>query len=143
MRDFIIKQRPAKIVSLHWALAEIDADGVHSTALAEAMWMALDAIDRRPYRLRVSNPDDLQISPTSCPGSLGQWCGAGLDYGGGAAPAMITLELPYDPQVESRPHQLPEDHLHHVRTRWENDADFYLRSVEGAVFKMLVTACNF
>jgi len=31
LRDFILTWRPAKIVSLHWALAEIDADGVQST----------------------------------------------------------------------------------------------------------------
>ena len=50
LRDFIESWRPAKIVSLHWALAEIDADGLHSTALAAAMWRAMTDEQRRPYR---------------------------------------------------------------------------------------------
>ena len=54
LHAFILSHRPAKIISLHWALAEIDADGVQSTALAQTMWDSLDEKERRPYRLRIT-----------------------------------------------------------------------------------------
>lgn len=146
LRDFILAVQPSKIVSLHWALAEIDADGTQSTALAQAMWSALDENDRRPYRLRVtalgSGQRRLQEIYAACPGSLGQWCGYGLTYDDGSAPAMITLELPYDPAVETRLDPLPEDHLETLRELFEREADAYLRATEGAVFKMLLAACR-
>lgn len=144
LRDFILKLQPAHIVSLHWALAEIDADGPQSTALAWQMWNALDEIERRPYRMRVCELGHglrrLQHTYEICPGSLGQWCGYGLRYANGACPAMITLELPYDPDAESRPSPLPEGHLDRVRDRWPHDATGYLKSVESGVHKMLRAA---
>ena len=73
LRDFILAWQPAKIVSLHWALAEIDADGVQSTALAQAMWDSLEAQARRPYRLRITEPGRgqrrLERTYAVCPGS--------------------------------------------------------------------------
>ena len=147
LRDFIVARRPAKIVSLHWALAEIDADGVQSTALAQAMWDSLDATARRPYRLRVTEPGRgqrrLQRVYAACPGSLGQWCGYGLTYPDGSAPAMITLELPYDPTAEARPDELPPDHLQIVRRRWQTDAAGYLDAVATGVESMLAAAIRF
>jgi hypothetical protein len=147
LRDFILTWQPAKIVSLHWALAEIDADGVQSTALAQAMWDSLDATARRPYRLRVTEPGRgqrrLQRVYAACPGSLGQWCGYGLEYADGSAPAMITLELPYDPDAEARPDELPGDHLETVRELWKRDAAGYLRGIEPGVHAMLATAIRF
>ncbi len=147
LRDFITTWRPAKIVSLHWALAEIDADGTQSTELAQAMWDALDDDARRPYRLRVTElgrgQRRLQQTYAACPGSLGQWCGYGLEYPDGSAPAMITLELPYDPAVEGRPEELPADHLATLHERWRRDASGYLRAVEPGVHAMLVAAARF
>jgi len=147
LRDFILAWRPAKIVSLHWALAEIDADGTQSTALAQAMWDALDEAARRPYRLRVTEPGRgqrrLQQTYAACPGSLGQWCGYGLEYPDGTAPAMITLELPYDTRSEARPEDLPEDHLSTLRELWGRDADGYLRAIEPGVHAMLAAAARF
>jgi hypothetical protein len=147
LRDFILAWRPAKIVSLHWALAEIDADGVQSTALAQAMWDSLDEDARRPYRLRVTEPGRgqrrLQRMYAACPGSLGQWCGYGLEYPDGSAPAMITLELPYDPDAEARPDELPDDHLETVRELWQNHTEAYLRGIEPGVHAMLAMAIRF
>jgi hypothetical protein len=147
LRDFILVLRPAKIISLHWALAEIDADGVQSTGLAQAMWDSLDAAARRPYRLRVTEPGRgqrrLERTYAACPGSLGQWCGYGLEYPDGSAPAMITLELPYDPAAEARPDDLPDDHLETVRDLWKRDAAGYLRDIESGVHAMLATAIQF
>jgi hypothetical protein len=147
LRDFILAARPAKIVSLHWALAEIDADGTHSTALAEAMWAALDEDARRPYRLRITEVGRgqrrLERTYAACPGSLGQWCGYGLEYPDGSGPAMITLELPYDPEAASRPDELPPDHLDTLRARWRRDAEGYLRAVEPGVRAMLAAAIRF
>jgi Zinc carboxypeptidase len=144
LRDFILAWRPAKIIGLHWALAEIDADGLQSTSLAEAMWAALDATDRRSYRLRVTElgrgQRRLEQTYAECPGSLGQWAGYGLAYPDGSQPAMITLELPYDPALP-RPDSLPADHLAGLHERWASDAKGYLRAVEPGVQKMLRTAC--
>ena len=80
-------------------------------------------------------------SPAECPGSLGQWCGTGLRYPDGSAPAIVTLELPYDP-VLPRPTALPDDHLARLRCAWKHDARGYLSAVEGPVHKMLWAACQ-
>lgn len=147
LRDFILGLRPSKIVSLHWALSEIDADGPQSTGLARAMWGALSEPERRPYRVRVCElvPGLRYLEGASdfCPGSLGQWCGYGLRYAGGGAPAMITLELPYDPTADSRPSPLPDGHLDLVRSAWARDPAAYLANAAGPVHKMLLEACRF
>jgi protein MpaA len=147
LRDFILAWRPAKIVTLHWALAEIDADGAQSTGLAQAMWEALKGAARGPYRLRVTEPGRgqrrLQQTYAICPGSLGQWCGYGLVYPNGSTPAIITLELPYDPHATSRPEELPHTHLDELRVLWERDSAGYLDAVEPGVQAMLTAACKF
>jgi hypothetical protein len=147
LRDFILAWRPKRIVSLHWALAEIDADGAQSTGLAQAMWNAMSEPERLPYRLRVTEEGHglrrLKHTYDICPGSLGQWCGFGLVYPDGSRPAMITLELPYDPAAASRPAELPEEHLDTLRDLWHRDSGAYLRAVEPPVHKMLLAACDF
>jgi hypothetical protein len=147
LRDFILHWQPKKIVSLHWALAEVDADGEQSTALAQRMWDALDEAERRPYRLRVTETGRgkrrLAHTYSICPGSLGQWVGYALTYPDGSRPAMITLELPYDPAAVDRPDDLPEAHLDTLRNLWHSDSAAYLRAVEGGVHKMLLAACAF
>ncbi|MCX6967393.1 MAG: DUF2817 domain-containing protein [Verrucomicrobia bacterium] len=141
LRDFILHQRPARIVTLHWALAELDADGAQSTPLAQSMWNALSEAERAPYRLRVSESEAVFPTPAYCPGSLGQWCGTGLRYPDGCAPAIVTLELPYDP-ILPRPAVLPSDHLARLRQAWKQDARGYLSAIEGSVHKMLWAACE-
>ncbi len=139
LRDFILAWRPARIVALHWALGEIDADGAQSTPLATAMWDAMSASERSPYRLRVT-PEAGRDAVLECPGSLGQWAGWGLAYPDGSRPAMITLELPHEP-VAARAEPLPEDHVQTVRARWARDAEGYLADVRGGIGKMLRAAC--
>lgn len=142
LHDFILGHRPAKIVSLHWALAEIDADGYQSAALAERMWEALRNHPVNPYRLRLQQP--VQSGPQRiCTGSLGQWCGHGIRYDGVNQPAMVTLELPYHPHAVARPDILPEDHLESVRDWWEARTGEYLAGVQEPVFGMLEAACRF
>jgi hypothetical protein len=145
LQEFILSWRPAKIVALHWALGEIDADGVQSTVLAEAMWNAMAEVERAPYRLRVTElgrgQRRLQQIYAECPGSLGQWAGYGLIYPDDSQPAMITLELPYDASLP-RPEFLPEDHVDTVRAHWERDSRGYLATVREPVFKMLKAACE-
>jgi len=143
LRDFILDWRPAKIVSLHWALGEIDADGVQSRALAEAMWSALSAAERMPYRLRIAERGQppLQQTDAECPGSLGQWAGYGLVYPDDSRPAMVTLELPYDASIP-RAETLPDDHVDQVRAHWARDPQAYLATVRDPVFKMLTAACE-
>jgi zinc carboxypeptidase len=143
LRDFILNWRPAKIIALHWALGEIDADGVQSTTLAEAMWNALSQAERRPYRLRVTEAERLRLQQTEaeCPGSLGRWAGYGLIYPDGSQPAMITLELPYDASVP-RAESLPDDHFDVVCAHWARDPESYLATVRAPVFKMLKAACE-
>lgn len=142
LRDLIIEMRPSRIVSLHWALAEIDADGPQSTPLARAMWEALSEEERAPYRFRVwEDAPDPGFETQVCPGSLGQWCGYGLRYPDGSAPAMVTLELPYDPSLP-RPAVLPADHLDTLRHAWELDSAMYMRIAEKPLHKMLDAACG-
>jgi len=147
IRDYILAFRPAKIVSLHWALAEIDADGAQSTPLAEAMWAALSPVQQAAYRLRVTEIGrgrrHLQRSYVVCPGSLGQWCGFGLRYPDGSAPAMVTLELPYDPWSSRPEDELPVDHLETVHALWAHDRAGYLRAVAPGVHAMLAAACRY
>ncbi len=138
LRDLIAERQPAHIVALHWALAEIDADGFQSTHLAQALWGSLSAQERAPYRLKTTPSAD---TSSNCPGSLGQWCGYGVRYPDGSRPAMVTLELPHDPH-QRRPHELPADHLDLVRRVWATDAEGYLAAVEPAVFRMLDAACR-
>jgi len=137
LRDFILAWRPAKIVALHWALGEIDADGEQSTTLAEAMWAALGDAERPPYRLRTTGPGRIEAD---CPGSLGQWAGFGLTYPDGTRPGMITLELPWDPDVP-RTEPLPELHFPDCLARWKRDSAGYLAGVRSGVEKMLHAAC--
>jgi hypothetical protein len=139
LHDFILERRPRKIVSLHWALSEIDADGPQSTALAEAMWQALSDEQRRPYRLRVQRDGDPAAG--FCPGSLGQWVGHALAYAGGTRPGMVTLELPYHAQYQARPDPLPDDHLADVHDLWRERPEEYLAAVGGPVMRMLEAAC--
>lgn len=141
LRDFILAWKPSKIISLHWALAEIDADGSQSRGLAEAMWAALDETQRSVFRMRVTGAVATERSDAECPGSLGQWAGYGLIYGDGTQPAMITLELPYDPGA-IRPDRLPEDHVATVREAWKRDPKAYLKTVGPAVERMLHAACE-
>ena len=140
LRDFIVRLQPAAIVSLHWALAEIDADGPQSTPLALQMWNAVTETERRPYRLRVYEDAGRRSTADFCPGSLGQWSAYGLRYKNGLRPSMVTLELPYDPDATSRPSPLPEAHLDWVRERWAQNAEGYLKAVEPGVYKMLNAA---
>lgn len=141
LRDFILCQQPARIVTLHWALAELDADGPQSTGLALAMWNALSEAERVPYRLRVSDSPAVFPLPDACPGSLGQWCGGTVRYPDGTAPAIVTLELPYDPELP-RPAVLSPDHLEQLQAAWAQNAPAYLSAVEGPVHKMLAAACG-
>jgi murein peptide amidase A len=143
LQQFILSWRPSKIIALHWALAEIDADGAQSTTLAKAMWNALSDAERMPYRLRVTEAErrGLQQTEVECPGSLGRWAGYGLIYPDGSRPAMITLELPYDASVP-RAESLPDDHCDVVRAHWARDPESYLAAVRGPVFKMLKAACE-
>lgn len=135
LRDFILYQRPQQIVTLHWALGELDADGEHSNPLAQAMWAALTESERATYRLRLAGSDHV------CPGSLGQWCGSGLRYPDGSVPAIVTLELPHDPAAP-RPDFLPDDHLDRLHRTWKRDARAYLSAVQDPVHKMLAAACR-
>lgn len=145
LSEFVLARRPQKIVSLHWALGEIDADGPQSTALAEAMWAALSEEERAPYRLRVTEigrgQRRLEQTYVECPGSMGQWAGYSVIYPDGTQPAMITLELPYDPRLP-RPDPLPGDHWNIVQRLWSEDAAAYLDAARPSVEKMLHAACR-
>ena len=145
IRDFILAFEPAKILSLHWALAEIDADGPQSTGLARRIWNAMTPEERAPYRIRVAalEPGQPPDPEGFCPGSFGQWCGYGLRFAGGLRPAMITLELPYDPAAECRPNPLPPGHLAELHSRWSDNPTAYLAAVQPAVHAMLAAACRY
>jgi len=143
LRDLILRLQPSKIVTLHWALAELDADGVQSAPLAEAMWNELTPEMQKPYRLRVANADAAETTDAFCPGSLGRWCGHHLVYPNGRRPMIVTLELPYDPLAPDRPEPLPGDHLETLRVAWNKNQNAYLEGTSPGIFRMLEAACKF
>jgi hypothetical protein len=133
LRDVILAWQPAKIVTLHWALAELDADGTHSVPLRDTMWDAMSPQERQPYR------KSLSTSPAFT-GSLGAWCGFSLRYPDGSAPAIVTLELPTEPE-KPRPDELPPNHFAAMLKRWAADSRGYMNLVRPGVMKMLLAAC--
>ena len=145
IRDLILSFQPAKIVSLHWALAELDPDGPQSAGLARSMWESMSQPESAPYRIRLPSRAEPQPSSVEgfCPGSFGQWCGYALRFAGGLRPAMVTLELPYDPAAPTRPHPLPPDHLAALHARWTANPSAYLAATQPAVHKMLAAACRY
>lgn len=132
LHDLILTFRPAKIVTLHWALAELDADGDQSRPLLDAMWASLSEKERAPYRVVLSKKPTL-------PGSLGAWCGYTVRYPDGTQPAIVTLELPAEPE-KPRGDELPPDHFATAQIRWRKDASGYLAAARPAVVKMLLAA---
>jgi murein peptide amidase A len=134
LRDVILAWKPMKIVTLHWALAELDADGQHSVPLRDAMWDAMAPNERLPYRKALST------SP-AFPGSLGHWCGFELRYANGRTPAIVTLELPTEPE-KPRPAELPPNHFAAMLERWRIDSRGYMDLVRPGVMKMLLAACT-
>ena len=54
---------------------------------------------------------------------------------------MITLELPYDPGADDRPHPLPSNHLAELHARWEDSPARYFSAVQPGVHRMLAAAC--
>jgi len=138
LRNLVLQWHPAKIATLHWALGELDADGAHSKSLLETMWNSMSEHERVPYRCHLQTESSAN---TSLPGSFGRWCGFAVQYPDGSRPAIVTLELPYDP-VLPRPERLPNDHLEQLRTRWQQDAAGYNDAVYPAVHKMLLAACS-
>jgi hypothetical protein len=144
LRDLILRERPAKIVLLHWALGELDPDGPQSIPLAHALWATLTERERLPYRLRT--PETVLSEPIPpCPGSFGQWCGHTLRYPEGTRPnrpSTLTLELPYHPHLP-RPNPLPPDHLTQLHAAWKHDPAAYLQAIEPGIHRMLLAACAF
>ncbi len=122
LHDLLIAGRPGRIVSLHWALGEIDADGIHSVELARGMWGSLEVPQRRMFRLKTSGKP--------LPGSLGSFCAAERK----GQPALVTLELPYHPEPES---PRPEGHLDTVHALWREERSRYWNAVYPAVEAML------
>lgn len=144
LHNFILKYQPKKIVSLHWALAELDADGKQSETLLGAMWNSLDKKEQSLYRKRISISSQSEngvLEKNSLFGSLGQWCGYGMVYEDQTRPAMVTLELPYHIGYQARPESLPENHLDVVRDHWNNRQQDYLDHVESHVQRILTAAC--
>ena len=135
LHQFIIQYRPGRIINLHWALSEIDADGEQSVSLAESMWASLTKRQKRKYRLRLRGIG--ADEKVECPGSLGQWCGYGRIYPGNKRPAMITLELPYTTESSRKLHPLPEDSFKIMLRIWEKDSSKYLSLTEPAVHNLL------
>ncbi len=138
LRDLILQWEPVRIVTLHWALGELDADGAQSVPMLNAMWASLSAEEQCPYRTR------LNVSSAALdllPGSLGSWCGYSLQYRDGARPAIVTLELPAEPRLP-REEELSPEHWQAVQEHWRRDPADYLAAVRPGVMKMLLAACE-
>ncbi len=142
LKAWVMRHEPSVIVSLHWALAEIDGDGPQSFTLARNMWQALPSVDQSTYRWRVTGEEgDLPMTAPS--GSFGRWAGHDLHYRHGQRPAMITLELPYRDRPFARPAILEENHLEDIRHLWLTRPEAYLTYAYSGVRAMLFAACDF
>ena len=124
LHDLLTQAMPSRVLSLHWALSEIDAEG-EGYIWAKGLWENLDEAHRNLFRLREPGEDSL-------PGSLGTFCRTL------ASTLLITLELPYHPAPELDP--LPEDHFETVRALWKTDREQYWQGVYPAVEKLLLAA---
>ncbi len=138
--NFLLEFQPAKVVNLHWALSEIDADGKQSASLAKKMWNSLSQNEKFYYQLKI------QIKNTKgkkeYPGSLGQFCGYKLCYKSHKKPAMITLELPYTFETNKKLHPLSENSLATMESIWKKDSVKYLKIIGPPVYKLLEVACE-
>lgn len=132
LHAFLIKYPPRTVVSLHWSLSGIDADGLQSRALAEAMWEGLSEKDKRRYRVvhRHVGPSGAAFYT----GSLGRFCGHRLE-GPKGKPEMITLELPYTADARKTLHPLPGKHNALIQEAWRRGSEAYLRAVTPSVHR--------
>lgn len=137
LNEFILKWEPKVIISMHWALAEIDPDGPQSNPLAQLMYSSLTKTEKKFYLLKNSGP---RSTSTALPGSLGQYCGFSLEYAREKKPVMITLELPYTSKTSPPLHPLPEGSFERACTFWKMKAGNYRKKIEPGVFKMLECA---
>jgi hypothetical protein len=133
IHTWILKNKPAQTIHLHWALAEIDPDGPQSFSLAQRMYAALTPAQTRYWRLCQTEND---YPPTPLPGSLGHWIG----YSEEAKGSVVALELPYTHDSEIALHPRPEGHLHSMREIWKNQNEQYLKGVYPMVSAMLRAA---
>ncbi len=125
LHDLLMTAKPLRILSLHWALSEIDPEGEHGHAWAKGMWENMEHSHRRLFRLR--EPGERSLLP----GSLGTFCRLRLKD----AVHLITLELPYHPEPDLDP--LPGDHFATALALWKEDRDRYWNGVYPAVENLL------
>jgi Zinc carboxypeptidase len=146
LHDLVLACEPAAIISLHWALAELDGDGEQSRGLIETMWQALPPDEKPTYRRRLSLAYHTSAHQPSAnqgpPGSFGRWAGYQVLFAENRQPAMVTLELPYRPKADSRPDPLPESHWQEVVDRWKGNREAYLRDTYGGLCAMLDAAAQ-
>jgi hypothetical protein len=121
----LLESRPARIVSLHWALGELDPDGEGSRELAAGMWECLGDAQKKLFRLR-------EPGAASRPGSLGSFCRIAAP---GWVPSLVTLELPYHP--DPAPSPSVEERMEQVRLFWRKERERYWNTVYPAVESML------
>jgi len=138
LQRLVLSLKPQCIVSLHWALAELDADGNQSLEWVQAMWSALNSEEQSVYRWRHSASES-DLAEQGPPGSFGRWAGHALRYDQGGRPAMITLELPYTPFFQPRPATLPLDHFEQMQRYWDTHRAEYMDYVYPGVARMLHT----
>jgi hypothetical protein len=102
LRDFILGWRPAKIASLALGAAAVDAGGAIHHARRGDAGRASPRRNRRHIAACHRDrpwPAPLRRKPTPSAPARRQWCGCQLQYADALNPAMITLELPYDPTI--------------------------------------------
>ncbi|MBF0430209.1 MAG: succinylglutamate desuccinylase/aspartoacylase family protein [Fibrobacteria bacterium] len=136
--DFIRNNEPSRIISLHWALSEIDADGKQSFPLAQKMFSSLSPSERAFFRYKQRDPHT--GTSDNPPGSLGSWCGYDLKYNKTNRPSMVTLELPYTHKSSENLYPLPEHSVNIMRGIWAKNPEPYTAVIEPMVHKMLLAA---
>ncbi len=128
LHDLLSHGKPARIISLHWALSEIDADGEEGYKWGRSLWERLHPHHRSLFRMKM--PD----SGSFLPGSLGTFCRTAMKN----SVHLLTLELPYHYKPELNP--LPEDHFITARRVWDAEREKYWQAVYPAVESLLLSA---
>jgi len=124
--DVLMLGKPARILSLHWALGEIDPDSKPSYVWARSLWENLETPYRSLFRLREPGK-----AASLLPGSLGTFCRLRLREN----TLLITLELPYHPEAVGD--MLPDHHFASVCALWKTDRERYWNGIYPAVESLL------
>jgi hypothetical protein len=127
---------PKIILSIHWALSEIESDGPQGIPFAEAWWNRLSEAEKKWVVLSHATRKE----PEFLPGSMGHYLSKIYFPKSQKQPIALTLELPYHDISEYIYLPLPNDHWDTVQTIWEKHSKRYTSNLRPLMNTFLQTA---